>query len=177
MRVADTPGSGAELTVACADLDEARATVAALRGHGVPVQAIAIARPPTAKRPEARARAPLMMRVLWRGFWWSAVGAVAGAVVGLVLARFDIGIPGTGVGPALQVASWAMFLHVAGALGGAYLVLTEGGGWELEPPRVAGVQVRVRGDDASLAVARAALAAMAGRAEGTAPQATAPNRP
>jgi hypothetical protein len=69
---------------------------------------------------------PTMKRVFWSGLWWSVLGAVVGAGLGLLVGLLDLGIPGSFESTVLQVASWAMFFHVLGALLGCYLVLDTG---------------------------------------------------
>ena len=60
------------------------------------------------------------------GALWSIAGGILGAIVGLVLGVYSIGVPGTPNNIGIQIASWAMFMHVAGALVGCYLALDTG---------------------------------------------------
>jgi hypothetical protein len=76
---------------------------------------------------------PTLSRVFWSGLWWSLVGAVAGAFIGLALGLSGWGLPGTSDTVAIQVASWAMFLHVVGALVGCYAALDTGDRFSRKP--------------------------------------------
>jgi hypothetical protein len=68
----------------------------------------------------------LLGRVFWSGFWWSIAGGLLGALLGLLVGLAGLGLPGTPDNLTVQVASWAMFLHVAGALAGCYAALDTG---------------------------------------------------
>lgn len=67
-----------------------------------------------------------MSRVFWSGFWWSVAGAIVGVLIGVVVGAFGLGIPGASSAIWIQIASWAMFAHVAGAIVGSYLALDTG---------------------------------------------------
>jgi hypothetical protein len=70
--------------------------------------------------------------VIWRCAFWSMLGGVLGAGVGFALGSSGLGtFPGMSNSLPLQVASWAMFLHVGGALWGAYVGISNGRAWEL----------------------------------------------
>jgi hypothetical protein len=99
---------------------------------------------------------PILSRIVWRTVWWSIVGAVLGVGIGLFIGLTGVGLlPGTSNSVALQVASWGMFLHIAGALCGAYAGVSMGSAWELTFQPIRGrVTVAVRERDAK-AVERA----------------------
>lgn len=106
-----------------AGLDDARAAATALEAAGIDPKRISIAKGGAST---ARGEAPVMSRVFWTGFWWSVGGAAVGALIGLTLGRLGVGVPGAPDNIAIQVASWAMFLHVGGALCGCYASLDTG---------------------------------------------------
>jgi hypothetical protein len=101
----------------------ARAAVLRLRTAGVGEDAIGVARRTASPPPPDT---PAMSRVFWSGFWWSVAGAIAGGLIGLAVAAFGLGIPGTSGAIWIQIASWGMFAHVAGAIIGCYLALDTG---------------------------------------------------
>jgi hypothetical protein len=106
----------------------ARAAVASLQAAGIDAARISIG-PGTDMQDAPAMRSsetPLLWRVLLLGAFWSIIGGIAGAVLGLVLGLNDIGVPGTPDNIGIQIASWAMFLHVAGALVGCYLAIDTG---------------------------------------------------
>ncbi|HYM14568.1 MAG TPA: hypothetical protein VEZ14_03340 [Dehalococcoidia bacterium] len=119
-----------------ADLAGARRAIDALQFSGVEAGDIALlgAAAVAARRADTRTNmaardTPLIWRILWRGFLWSIVGGVLGVALGLVFTFSGVDVFG-GDNVALQVASWAMFFHVAGALWGAYAAISGGGAWE-----------------------------------------------
>jgi len=124
-------------------MEQARAAIEALQFAGIEASDIALA---GTGADEARRLADaggvsrgerrMLGRVLWLGFWWSAVGAVAGIALGALFGATGWLFPGTSM--ALQVACWGMFLHIAGALWGAYAGLSMGGAWELSYQQVSG---------------------------------------
>ena len=100
--------------------------------------------------PPARERPPLVWRALWLGFWWSVAGAVIGVLVGLAFGLLGVSAPVIGTSIALEVASWAMFLHIAGALLGVYLALSGADAWGVDEDRdgeMPMIAVRVASDD------------------------------
>jgi hypothetical protein len=116
------------ITAAYPGLAAARVVVAALQAAGIDAARIAIGTDQAmGQAPRVRSNeTPLLWRVLILGAVWSIVGGVIGAIVGLVLGVYGIGVPGTPDNVGIQIASWAMFLHVAGALVGCYLALDTG---------------------------------------------------
>ncbi len=116
------------ITVAFDGMAAARAVVAALQAAGVDAARIAIGTDGAlAAAPRLSAsEAPLLWHVVWLGALWSIAGGVIGALVGLALGVYEVGVPGTPDNIAIQIASWAMFMHVAGALAGCYLALDTG---------------------------------------------------
>jgi hypothetical protein len=119
-----------ELTITAAypGMTSARAVVGALQAAGIDAARIAIGTEQAmGEAPRVRSNeTPLLWRVLILGALWSIVGGVIGALVGLVLGVYGIGVPGTPDNVGIQIASWAMFLHVAGALVGGYLAIDTG---------------------------------------------------
>jgi hypothetical protein len=74
----------------------------------------------------------ILWRALWKGFWWGAWGAVVGALFGVFVWWADIPAPGFGESLPLQIASWAMYVHVAAAICGLYAGIGGmGTAWEL----------------------------------------------
>lgn len=126
MRTSDAPSL--TITAAYPALAPARAVVAALQAAGIDAARIAIGTEQlmTAAPPLPNSETPLLWRVLILGALWSIVGGVIGAIIGLLLGVYGIGVPGTPDNIGIQVASWAMFLHVAGALVGCYLAIDTG---------------------------------------------------
>jgi hypothetical protein len=151
MQVADLPGSRS-VVASFADDARARAAIGRLRAAGIPGHAMSIARRAAPPPPEALT----LSRVFWSGFWWSVVGGIAGALLGLVVGALGWGVPGTPANIGIQVASWAMFGHVVGALAGCYLALDTGDRFARTPDHhdAAVTLVRVRTADAA-ALARA----------------------
>jgi hypothetical protein len=130
-----TPGGYAVLGE-YADMAGARRAIDALQFSGVEAGNIALlgAAAKAVRAADARANmadrdTPLIWRILWRGFLWSIVGGLVGLALGLAFTFSGIGAFG-GDNAALQIASWAMFGHVAGALWGAYAAISGGGAWE-----------------------------------------------
>jgi len=118
----------------------------ALAGEG----AAAAARLADTSRNSGRSDAPIIWRVAWRGFWWSVWGAVLGVAAGFVFGLSGMTLPGTSNSMALQIVSWAMFLHVGGAIVGVYAGVTSGSAWELTFQPVEGpVVIAVRSGDVS----------------------------
>jgi len=118
------------------DLAGARRAIDALQFSGVESGSIALlgAAASAARRADARSNmaerdTPLIWRILWRGFWWSIAGGVLGVAMGFAFTFAGVEVFG-GDNMALQVASWAMFAHVAGALWGAYAAISSGDAWE-----------------------------------------------
>ncbi len=95
-----------------------------LREANVPAVAISVSRRAGAE--PAPAELPTLSRVFWSGLLWSIVGAVIGGGLGLIVGLLGWGLPGTPSNIGIQIASWAMFWHVLGALLGCYLVLDTG---------------------------------------------------
>jgi hypothetical protein len=106
----------------------ARAAIASLQAAGVDAARISVgAGSAMEDAPRMRSsETSLLWRVLLLGAFWSIIGGIAGAVLGFVLGVNDIGVPGTPDNVGIQIASWAMFLHVAGALVGCYLAIDTG---------------------------------------------------
>ena len=126
-----------DVVASFADMRQARQAIDALeyKGHdGARIrlegQGADRARDADARRNSSDRDAPMLLRVLWRGFIWSVYGAVAGVAAGFAFAFTGLGPDGT-TGTAIQVAGWGMFLHILGALYGAYTALSNGPAWEL----------------------------------------------
>ena len=131
----ETPGGYAVLGE-YTDMAGARRAIDALQFNGVEAGNIALLGAAAKAVREADARTnmadrdtPLIWRIVWRGFLWSIVGGVLGVALGVVLTLSGVEVFG-GDNAALQIASWAMFAHVAGALWGAYAAISSGGAWE-----------------------------------------------
>ncbi len=120
-------------------MEGARRAIDALQNDGVEAGSISLSgegadaakRMANSQRNTNASDAPILGRVIWRCVLWSAVGAVLGAGVGLAFGLSGVSLPGTSNSVALQVASWAMFLHIGGALWGAYAGISSGSAWEL----------------------------------------------
>jgi hypothetical protein len=112
---------------------DARRAIEALQADGIDAGRIRLARGGAPGEISLRhaGDAPILWRVVWRGFWWSVVGAIAGLAVGLVFGLNDFGLPGFDANLPLQLTVWGMFLHIAGALYGAYTALATGSAWEM----------------------------------------------
>lgn len=142
-----------------ADMEAARRAIDALQFNGVEAGRIALlgAAAEAARRADAKANmaerdTPLIWRILWRGLLWSIVGGVVGVALGLIFTVSGVEVFG-GDNLALQVASWAMFAHIAGALWGAYAAISSGGAWEatfmaadVHGPVILGVRASSDGD-------------------------------
>jgi hypothetical protein len=120
-------------------MDGARRAIDALQNGGVEASTItlsgegadAAAHMAGSRRNTNASDAPILWRVIWRCVFWSIVGGVLGAAVGFAFGASGLTLPGTSNSVPLQVVSWAMFLHVGGALWGAYAGISNGGAWEL----------------------------------------------
>jgi hypothetical protein len=146
---------------------EARRAIDALQFAGIEANDISLAgegaaeaaRLAGASANSGRSDAPIIWRVAWRGFWWSIWGLVLGVAAGVVFGLSGLTLPGTSNSMVLQIVSWAMFLHVGGAIVGVYAAITSGSAWELTFQPVAGpVVIAVRsGDVARIARAERVL--------------------
>ena len=107
---------------------------------------------------------PTLGRVFWSGFWWSIAGGAVGAMLGLIVGLLGWGLPGTPDNIAVQIASWAMFLHVAGALAGCYAALDTGDRFARKADHhdAAATLVRVRSNDDEASMRAAKVLAEAG---------------
>ena len=122
-----------------ANMEGARRGIDALQNDGVEASTISLSgegadaakHMADSQRNTNASDAPILSRVVWRCVLWSFVGAVLGVVVGLALGLSGMTLPGTSNNVALQVVSWAMFLHIGGALWGAYAGISSGTAWEL----------------------------------------------
>jgi hypothetical protein len=123
-----------------ADMDGARRAIEALQFGGVEASRIYLmgegaeeaARVAGSRLDSSASDRPILSRIVWRTVWWSIVGGVVGVGVGLFFGLSGFGgIPGMSNSVALQVASWGMFLHIAGAILGAYAGVSMGSAWEL----------------------------------------------
>ena len=116
--------AGQRVVVGMFDDDAAaRTAVRRLQASGISEAAIGIARQSAAPPPSDT---PAISKVFWTGFWWSIAGLAVGVAIGLILGLLGVGLPGTTDSVWLQVASWGMFVHVAGAIVGCYLALETG---------------------------------------------------
>jgi hypothetical protein len=110
-----------------AGMEGARRAIDALQNDGVEASVIMLSGEgaDAAKRMAGSQRntnatdAPIIGRVVLRCVLWSIVGGLLGVGVGFAFATSGLTLPGTSNNLALQVASWAMFMHVGGALWGA----------------------------------------------------------
>lgn len=122
-----------------ADMESARRAIDALQNNGVEANSITLSgegadaarRIANSSRNTNASDAPILGRVIWRCVLWSIVGAVLGVGVGLAFGLSGLTFPGMSNNAALQVVSWAMFLHIGGALWGAYAGISNGSAWEL----------------------------------------------
>jgi len=155
-----TPRHGATTLIASyGDAAAARRALVLLRNAGIDDAAISIVGEGLASRDESAADLvgedrSVIMRIFWAGLIWGGVGAVVGAGIGFALAR--IGFPTDNM--AIQVASWAMFVHIGATLWAAYAVIYDG------TPRTAPPRVRPEGSTA-MVIVRSADASMLARAE------------
>jgi hypothetical protein len=147
VKVSDAPGSSTTIA-SFSDEAHARAAVQRLRAAGIADAAISIGRRSAPTRPPAEM--PTLARVFWSGLWWSVAGGALGALVGLIVGLLGWGLPGTPDNIAVQIASWAMFMHVAGALAGCYAALDTGDRFARKADHhdTSATLVRVRSDDA-----------------------------
>lgn len=134
------------------DMAAARRAIESLQNAGIEAGRIALTGDSAdAARASAALRSsstdlPIFWRALLKGFWWGVWGALAGALIGVFVWWADIPAPGFGESLALQVATWAMYLHVAAAICGLYAGIGGmGDAWELSFQRTAGpVDIGVR---------------------------------
>jgi hypothetical protein len=96
----------------------------------------------------AKADRSMIRRIFWAGLIWGGIGAVLGGAIGYALAI--IGFPTDNM--AIQVASWAMFVHIAATLWAAYAVIYDGSERDRTPtrPRPGDAMVIVRSPDPTL---------------------------
>jgi hypothetical protein len=98
----------------------------------------------------AKADRSMIWRIFWAGLIWGSIGAVGGGAIGYGLAV--VGFPTDNM--AIQVASWAMFVHIAATLWAAYAVIYDGSERDRAPRRPCtasgDAMVIVRSLDASL---------------------------
>ena len=87
----------------------------------------------------------MIMRIFWAGLIWGGVGAVVGAGIGYVFALIEFP---TG-NMAIQIASWAMFVHIAATLWAAYAVIDDGTPRDVAPSGTQSMVI-VRSTDAAL---------------------------
>jgi len=111
------------LVASYADADAARRAVVTLRGAHVPEAAISLVGEAAARAETAaelvREDRSVIWRIFWAGLIWGGAGAIGGAALGYALAL--LAWPTGNV--AIQVASWAMFVHIAATLWAAYAVI------------------------------------------------------
>lgn len=137
------------------DMAGARRGIDALQFGGIEANDITLSGEGAAQAEQLASRthtgasdAPIIWRVVWRGFWWSIAGGVLGAAIGAILGLSGLSLPGTSNSMVLQIVSWAMFMHVGGAILGVYAGVTTGSAWELTFQPVEGaVTVAVRSAD------------------------------
>jgi hypothetical protein len=98
----------------------------------------------------ATADRSMIRRIFWAGLIWGGIGAVLGGAIGYALAT--VGFPTDNM--AIQVASWAMFVHIAATLWAAYAVIYNGAERDRTTPSRprpnAGSMVIVRSPDPTL---------------------------
>ena len=80
------------------------------------------AAPATRPAPIRGRDAPVLGKVFWQIVLWGIVGAVIGGLIGLALTAAGVGPDGT-AGRTLQIAGWAMFVHIIASLWAGYVVL------------------------------------------------------
>lgn len=132
----------------------ARRAIEALQNSGVDATRIGLVGEAGARaREQASSRSSstdvsILWRALWKGFWWGAWGAIAGALIGVFVWWADIPAPGFGESLPLQIATWAMYVHVAAAICGLYAGIGGmGSAWELSFQKTEGpVDVGVRAE-------------------------------
>ena len=110
---------------AFADAHTATKAVDALRAAGVAADAITLAGGVAAQSQPLEHEERFIGRLVLIVVAWSLVGTGLGAVIGVVLNALDIGPGGTG-GLVIQIASWAIFVHLIGGLWAGYALLTKG---------------------------------------------------
>jgi len=141
-----------------ADAGSARRALVLLRNAGVDDSAISIVgesmATPAGTADLLHEDRSVIMRIFWAGLIWGGVGAVVGAGIGYVLARLSFPTDNT----AIQIASWAMFVHIAATLWAAYAVIYDG------TPRGAPPRPSTGGDNA-MVIVRSADASLLARAE------------
>lgn len=107
------------------DADAARRAADALRAAGSPPEDITIAGgAATAATPREREER-FIGRLVLIVVVWSIVGTALGVVIGLMLNALEIGPGGRG-GLIIQMASWAVFVHLLAGLWAGYALLTKG---------------------------------------------------
>jgi hypothetical protein len=141
-----------------ADAASARRGLVLLRNAGVADSAISIVgesmATPAGAADLVHDDCSVIMRIFWAGLIWGGVGAVVGAGIGYVLARLSFPTDNM----AIQIASWAMFVHIAATLWAAYAVIYDG------TPRGAPHRPSTGGDNA-MVIVRSADASLLARAE------------
>ena len=123
------------VTASYRDRDSADRAVDALRSAGIDVACLSVEETkPAGAQPVAvpSPRSPLVWRAVWSGFVWGVPGAAAGALIGLGIGALGGNAPLLGANIAIEVASWAMFLHIAAALCGVYITLNDAEAWGIE---------------------------------------------
>jgi hypothetical protein len=151
------PSTSQTIVAEYADAPSARRAMAMLAGNGVPAEAVSfagsvVAAPDTATELVRKDRS-VIMRIFWAGLWWGVAGAFVGAGIGYGFAMLEF--PTENV--AIQVASWAMFVHIAATLWAAYAVIDDG------TPQ--GPPARASSGAAPMVIVRTADAFMLERAE------------
>ena len=138
----------ATIVASFADVTSARRAVASLAALGITGATLIGADDAPAAAPPASRDRSLIWRIFWAGLIWGAVGAFVGAGIGVVLAM--IGFPTDNM--AIQIASWAMFVHIAATLWAAYAVIYDGSERDRTPnrPRSRDAMVIVRSRDPAL---------------------------
>ena len=147
------------LIATCADATAARQALVLLRNAGIAEEAISVVREQRASPGETaedlvQEDRSMIARIFWAGMAWGGIGAVVGAGIGFVLARLSFPTDNM----AIQIASWAMFVHLAALLWAAYAVIYDG------KPRGAPVRLGAEARGA-MVVVRSADASLLARAE------------
>jgi len=144
------PTTAVTLVASFVQAHAARRAAASVRGLGLPDDAVSVIggeAPPSWTYDPANRERSLIWRIFWAGLIWGGVGAVVGALAGLGVAL--AGFPTSNMG--IQVASWAMFVHIAATLWAAYAVIDQRGDTERREPRRDGrALVSVRVADAAM---------------------------